>query len=265
MVLKHDKSNYGTKSFDKSALVKPGESLHDWYQTPLGQSLLEQVKIKLEPLLSTSFGYYAVHLGCVESTSFIKQLCPVKHVFKMGPLQGRDDAIIDRGSLPVAADSVDMVILMHSLSSSRHPHAILREVNRVLIPDGKLIIIDFNPVSLWGLRHGLQSWLDEAPWAGHYYTSTRLRDWTRLLGFDQLLDTRCGYLLPLNYQRLIERSHLFSKFTQRWLSFSGALNILAFEKRLFPLTPARKRWAQRQILSPKIARPTVGRGMKYDK
>lgn len=249
----------------KNAFIKPGISLYDWYQSPLGQYLLEQLKIKLEPLLSTSFGYYAVHMGCVEEVSFLHQLCPVKHVFTMGQVEGQNDVLIDNTSLPVASDSIDLVLLMHSFSSSRNPHAILREVNRVLIPDGKLIIIDFNPISFWGIRHGLQSWMDEAPWSGHFYTSTRLRDWARLLGFDKLFYARCGYVLPLNYQSLIQRAHLFTKFSQRWLSFSGALNILAFEKKLFPLTPVRKRWVQRQVLPAKIARPTVGRGMKYDK
>ena len=128
-----------------------------------------------------------------------------------------------------------------------------------------LIIIDFNPVSLWGLRHLFQSWLDKAPWAGHYYTAHRLNDWASLLGFEQLHHYRCGYLLPFNYQKLINGSHIFSKFSSRWLKFSAALNILVFEKNTIPLTPMRKHWVKQQILRPKVVRPTVGRNMKYDR
>jgi len=154
---------------------------------------------------------------------------------------------------------------MHALSQSSDPHAILREVDRILIQDGKLVIIDFNPVSLWGVRHLFQSWLDDAPWAGHFYTARRLDDWVSLLGFEQLHHYQCGHMLPLNYQKLIDKSHILSKFMQRWLAFSSALNVLVFEKNTIPLTPVRKQWVKRQILPPKVARPSVGRDMKYER
>jgi SAM-dependent methyltransferase len=238
--------------------------LNRWYQTPLGQYLLQQVKKSLDPVLSTSFGYYAVQLGCEDLSAELMQDCRINHVFRMGQGPDTQDVLIDSSSLPVSSDSIDMVVLMHTLSLAKDPHAILREVNRVLIPDGKLIIIDFNPISLWGFRHLLQSWLDEAPWAGHYYTAGRLKDWVNLLGFDQLHHFKCGYVLPINYQNLILRSRIFSKFSERWLKFSAALNIMVFEKNTIPLTPVRKRWVKRQVLTPGVARPTLGRDMKYD-
>ncbi|MBT6553110.1 MAG: methyltransferase domain-containing protein, partial [Gammaproteobacteria bacterium] len=203
--------------------------LNRWYQTPLGHYLLQQVKKRLDPVLSTSFGYYAIQLGCEDLSAELMQDCRINHVFRMGQGPDTQDVLIDSSSLPVSSDSIDMVVLMHTLSLAKDPHAILREVNRVLIPDGKLIIIDFNPISLWGFRHLLQSWLDEAPWAGHYYTAGRLKDWVNLLGFDQLHHFKCGYVLPINYQNLILRSRIFSKFSERWLKFSAALNIMVFE------------------------------------
>ena len=99
--------------------------------------------------------------------------------------------------LPIASDSVDLVILMHHLSNTSEPHAVLREAFRILIPEGKLIIIDFNPMSLWGLRHFFQSWLERVPFKGHYFTARRIDDWMRLLGFDQYRHYRIGYLPPL--------------------------------------------------------------------
>ena len=240
-------------------------TLNSWYMSSLGQYLLEHITLRLDSVLSTSFGYYALQLGCVKQSSALMQHCRIKHFFRLGQDEEGQQVLVDSGSLPVASDSIDLVILMHALSQSEDPHAILREVNRVLIPDGKLIIIDFNPVSFWGIRHLLQGWLDDAPWAGHYYTASRLKDWANLLGFDQLHHYKCGYILPFNYQKLISRSRILSKFSERWMKFTGALNILVFEKNTIPLTPIRKRWVKRQILSPNIVRPSVGRGMKYDK
>lgn len=236
-----------------------------WYQSPLGQSLIQQTRQRLDDFLSTSFGYYALSLGSEYPAQEILQSCRIKHIFRFGQGGINQDVRMNGVSLPVAADSTDLVILMHALSQSRDSHAILREVNRVLIPDGKLIIIDFNPISLWGLRHLFLSWLDEAPWTGHYYTARRLKDWASLLGFEQLHHYRCGYLLPLNYQKIVYGSRIFSKFTERWLGFSSALNVLVFEKNTIPLTPMRKHWVKQQILRPKVVPPTVGRGMKYDR
>ncbi|MBC8211819.1 MAG: methyltransferase domain-containing protein [Gammaproteobacteria bacterium] len=239
--------------------------LNSWYQSSLGQYLLEQLQAKLDSVLSTSFGYYAVTIGCESIAADLMDSCRIKHVFRLGHAETDHDAMVDSASLPIAADSTDMVVLVHALSQANDPHAILREVDRVLIPDGKLIIIDFNPVSLWGIRHLLQAWLDDAPWAGHYYTAGRLKDWTSLLGFEQTHHIKCGHVLPLNYQRLIARSRILTKFSERWLNFSGALNVMVFEKNTIPLTPVRSRWVKRQILPAAVARPTVGRGMKYDK
>jgi SAM-dependent methyltransferase len=258
-----------TESSSNPAKIKSPASanaaLDQWYSSPLGHYLASEIRDRLDDLLSTSFGYYTVHLGCQPSEVRLLEGCRTKHVFHLGQCQSGSDAEIDLTSLPVATDSTDLVVLVHALSQSRDPHALLREVNRVLIPDGKLIIVDFNPVSLWGLRHLFQSWLDEAPWGGHYYTTRRIKDWTGLLGFDLLHSGRAGYVLPLNFQKLLDRSRILAKFSARWLSFSGALNILEFQKNTIPLTPFKRRWARQRILSPKVVRPTVGRGMKYGK
>lgn len=240
-------------------------ALDHWYECPLGEYLAQQIKLYLDEMLSTSFGYYAIQLGSYPLPEAFLSGCRVKHVFHLGQKQGHQHADVDLSFLPVATDSTDLVILTNALSQCPDPHALLREVNRVLIPDGKLIIIDFNPISLWGLRHLFQSWLEEVPWCGHYYTARRLKDWTSLLGFDLLNHFRCGYIMPVNFQGLISKSRIFSKFSERWLKFSAAINILEFEKNTIPLTPYRKRWVKQRILSPKVIRPSVGRGMKYDK
>jgi SAM-dependent methyltransferase len=257
--------DHSSKLIKGNKVSQTNSALDLWYKSPLGVYLTQQIKIYLDEMLSTSFGYYAIQLGSNPLPEELLSNCRVKYVFHLGQQQELQHAEVDLSSLPVATDSTDLVILTHALSQCADPHALLREVNRVLIPDGKLIIIDFNPVSLWGLRHLFQSWLEEVPWGGHYYTARRLKDWTSLLGFDLLHHYRCGYVLPVNFQGLINKSRILSKFSERWLKFSAAVNILEFEKNTIPLTPYKKRWVKRRILSPKVIRPSVGRGMKYDK
>ena len=241
------------------------DELDQWYRTPLGEYVDAQVTHALEDFLSTCFGYYTVSIGVNPAASELLGKCRVRHLFHLGQAQQNGDALINPTSLPIATDSIDLVVLNHALSLAGDPHAILREVNRILIPDGKLIIIDFNPISFWGLRHLVQGWLDRAPWAGHYYTARRLKDWANLLGFELDAQYCAGYALPFNLRRLVEKSRVLDKFSQRWLRFSGAVNILIFEKHTIPLTPFKNQWARQRLLPTRVIRPTVGRDMKYDR
>lgn len=248
--------------FQQLGADKRSENINDWYQTPLGQQLFDDLKIQLDPVLSTTFGYHSLQIGCTSHANRLLESCRVKRHFSLGSAKNDVDLQAYPSLLPIATDSIDLVVLMHYLSNTIEPHAILREASRVLIPEGKLIIIDFNPLSLWGVRHFFQSWLEQAPWGGHYYTARRLTDWMQLLGFDQQRHYRVGYMPPIHRGPAIRRLSWLEKGLKNWFSFSGALNILVFEKNISPMTPIRHRWVTRKLLTAKIARPSVGHGMK---
>ena len=240
-------------------------SIDDWYEGETGQNLLTELETRLSPLLATTFGYYSVQIGCAGRAAQLQQSCRVKHQFTLDDLASSAEVRANPSMLPVASDSVDLVILMHHLSNNREPHAVLREAFRVLIPEGRLVIIDFNPLSLWGLRHFFQSWLELVPFRGHFYTARRIDDWMRLLGFDQHQHYRVGFLPPIQKTSITRHLTWLEKGTKNWLPFFGALNVMVYTKNISPLTPVRHRWVTRKILPTKIARPSVGRGMKYDR
>ena len=245
--------------------TKHNKSIDEWYQRPLGQQLLDDLKSQLDPVLATTFGYYALQIGCTSHSRRLLESCRVKCQFSLGKENADVDLQAYPSLLPIANDSVDLVVMMHYLSNTDEPHAILREASRVLIPEGKLIIVDFNPLSLWGLRHFFQSWLEQVPWRGHYFTARRLTDWMQLLGFDKQKHYRVGYMPPIHHGSVSRWLTWLEKGLKKWVRFSGALNVLVFDKNISPMTPVRHRWVTRKLLPGKIARPNVGRGMKYDK
>ena len=245
--------------------AKHNKSIDEWYQRPLGQQLFDDLKSQLDPVLATTFGYYALQIGCTSHSRRLLESCRVKRQFSLGKENADVDLQAYPSLLPIANDSVDLVVMMHYLSNTDEPHAILREASRILIPEGKLVIIDFNPLSLWGLRHFFQSWLEQVPWGGHYYTARRLTDWMQLLGFDQQNHYRVGYMPPIHHGSASRWLSWLEKGLKKWVKFSGALNVLVFDKNISPMTPVRHRWVTRKLLAGKIARPNVGRGMKYDK
>ena len=252
--------------FWRQATEKKGfANIDEWYQSETGQYLFAELVDRISPLLATTFGYYSLQVGCAGLASKLQESCRIKHQFTLDDPESMAQIRSNTSMLPVASDSVDLVILMHHLSNTSEPHAILREAFRILIPEGKLVIIDFNPMSLWGLRYLVQSWLEHVPFNGHYYTARRIDDWMRLLVFDQEKHYRVGYMPPIQKPSITRHLGWLEKGTRNWLPVLGALNLLVYTKNISPLTPVRHRWVTRKILPGNIARPTVGRNMKYDR
>ena len=107
----------------------------------------------------------------------------------------RPDLLSDYDALPYPANSLDLVVLPHTLEQSTDAHQTLREVERVLVSEGRVVVLGFNPVSLWGLHHlvgetaqglglGRRPAAAPWPWEGELIGPRRLRDWLRLLGFE---------------------------------------------------------------------------------
>lgn len=235
-----------------------------WYQSTFGQRIQHEVETAAQTELIHCFGLYAIQMGCPSVNLLDKSR--VKHQFKL------NDNVLKIGTainvqaqaelLPIANDSVDLVILMHRLVTSKHPHALLREVDRVLIPEGKLVIIEINPFSFWGLRLALQSWLEKPPWVGHMFSAHKLDDWLNVLGFRKLNRNVLHFGLPFNSLRINKMSTWLAKAQKRWLPLTGAMNFLVYEKAMSPLTPIKSMWKKQVIGLNPIATPYAGRHNK---
>ena len=75
------------------------------------------------------------------------------------------------------------MLLHHLLDFVNDPKEILREINRVTIPMGHVVIVGFNPISFWGLWRGVARFKKRAPWSGEFIRAGRLMDWLNLLDF----------------------------------------------------------------------------------
>ena len=78
----------------------------------------------------------------------------ITHKLRIANL-GSPDLYAKCHELPIATQSIDLVLLPHVLEFAEEPHAVLREVDRVMMPEGRLVIVGFNPWSLWGMRSAL--------------------------------------------------------------------------------------------------------------
>jgi SAM-dependent methyltransferase len=135
-------------------------------------------------------------------------------------------------ALPLASQSMDLVLLPHVLEFSTQPHAILREAERVLRPEGQIVITGFNPLSLWGVRRALPSAQSQMPFQGQFIGLHRLKDWLTLLGLE-LNGGRFGcYAPPFSNATWLRRAAFMEKAGDRWWPIAGAVYAVRAIKRV---------------------------------
>jgi SAM-dependent methyltransferase len=153
----------------------------------------------------------------------------------------RPDVYAKCHELPLATHSIDMVLLPHVLEFAAEPHAILREVDRVMMPEGRLVIVGFNPWSLWGLRSSVGFSRNDYPWNGRFVSLPRVKDWLALLGFDVNAGRLVGYAPPFDNVRIRRTFDFMEPAGDRWWAVGGAVYMLQAIKRVRGmrlLTPA---------------------------
>ena len=213
-------------------------SLHDWYESPLGQYLLEKERAYLDDVTPDLFGFHAVQLGLPEYDLLRENR--ITHKMRVATI-GSPDVYASCHELPFATQSIDLVLMPHVLEFAEEPHAILREVDRVLMPEGRLIIVGFNPWSLWGLKSAMGLSRDRHPWDGHFLSLVRVKDWLALLGFEVSAGRLIAYAPPIDNPKWRRRFAFMEPAGDRWWAVGGAVYLLQAIKRVRGmrlLTPA---------------------------
>jgi SAM-dependent methyltransferase len=228
------------------------QMLGQWYQTQLGSKVEATEKELVHMLLSNLFGYQLLHVGSVEQVEFLAN-SRISHRMVMDichntPTSTNSCFYGQPQAMPVCTDSLDVVLLPHILEFSEQPHNVLREVERTLVPEGHVVILGFNPFSLWSLWRWLIGWRGRIPWCGHFITTTRIKDWLSLLGFD-VIERRYYFFRPPFQQQTVLRKLLFlERFGQRFWPILGGGYVMLARKRVTTLTPIRPRWQPRRKL-----------------
>jgi SAM-dependent methyltransferase len=213
-------------------------SVTEWLATPLGRRCLANEQRLIRGALERVFGEQLLQIGSWgPRNSFLRHARTQRRALIDWRPGMAADVISDPEQLAVASDSVDAVLLPHTLERTASPHALLREVDRILRPDGHLIVLSFASAGFWGLRH-LLSARGYPEGRERVIREGRLRDWLELLSFDVPAATRYCHTLPLErvkQLRLLPRE----EWAQRWLPFFSGGYLLRAQKRVQPLTPIR--------------------------
>ena len=240
----------------------------DWLQTPPGAYLLAWEQTQFDQAVSDIFGYHALQLGFTELQALRANRMPHRWLAAADvPLEDgltppaaassplRAALVSDAGALPFPAASLDLVVLPHTLELSDDAHATLREVERVLVPEGRLVISGLNPASLWGMRQRRAHFYQRfgrgdlfLPEAGDFIGYWRLRDWLRLLSFE-VESARFGCYRPaLETAQWLSRFEWMDKAGQRWWPIFGAVYFLVAVKRVRGMRLLEPAWKSRKAV-----------------
>jgi SAM-dependent methyltransferase len=227
--------------------------MQEWFETPAGRYLLAWERAEFDRAVADIFGYHALQLGLPGLDTLAANRMPHKWL-GLRELQPAGAAVrpalfAEYSALPFEANSVDLVVLPHSLELNPDPHATLREVERVLVPEGKVVISCLNPASLWGLRQRRahlyrrlgfgQLYL---PDAGEFIGYRRLRDWLRLLNFEVETGNFGCYRPALTTEHWLARFDWMDRAGERWWPILGAVYFIVATKRVRGIKLVGKLW-----------------------
>lgn len=216
------------------------QGLEAWFTTPLGAHVLAWERAHLDRIVADVFGYFAVQVGlgsvdCLRANRATSRFVAALH--------GPADLVADAHELPFAAESLDLLVMPHLLEFSDEPHQILREAERVLRPEGELIITGFNPISWWGVRK-LFARSHTAPWNAEFVSVLRMKDWLKLLNFDMRGGRFGCYRPPFESEKWLARTQFLENAGARWWPVAGGVYIMQAKKRVAGMriiTPAWRR------------------------
>lgn len=233
-------------------------SADHWLESPLGAAVLALETRLLEDQLADVVGFELLQVGRWGDSGQLCQAARTQHRTCIAPDASGSSAIRAHfDALPIATGSVEAVLLPHTLEHAPRPHELLREVDRVLVGGGHVVICAFNPWGPWGVRHFIAQH-DFPPHAERLLSERRTRDWLSLLGFEVVAARRYLFAPPWT-------QHMFGLQPDSWVEQQGPMlapplagaYLLKACKRVHAVTPIRPAWTSRPVLVSGAPEPTT--------
>lgn len=224
----------------------------NWFELSQGEIARIELEKALGPITERIFGYYLVKMGSLSSQVNLPK-CQVRHQYAIAPHANKNNHLCgESAKLPFQNNSVDAFVLLGELDFAQDPHQIVREIDRSITSDGRVIIAGFNPFSLAGVMKYLPINRKNILHQGRFFTSARIKDWLQLLDFEIVQHEN------LLYSSLFMRNSFGSdsriqKLCKRYLPWFSSMYIIVARKREIPLSPIKPAWK----LKPKFSAQPV--------
>lgn len=218
--------------------------LRDFYVTPLGQIvrriLTHRIRARwrhLEGQTVVGLGFTTPYLGIFRGEALrIGAFMPIQQGALAWPHDGpRQAVLVEEDELPLPDSSVDKLLAVHCLEAAERVGPVLREIWRVLTPQGRVILVVPSRVSIWAR-------FDTTPF-GHGRPYSR-RQIERLLREAMLTPTDWSsalYVPPLERKLLVRWATGFERVGAKVSSRLGGVIIVEAQKELLASVGTRQR------------------------
>ena len=238
----------------------------NWFTTNLGNRYQETAAAELIRIFPRT--YFSVVLDLGPGTVQYLQHLDTGLGFRVNPTEqvnGGPTVIGDWEGLPLGRNSIDLIVLQHTLDFSIDPRQVLREAVEVLSAEGWIVICGFNPLGLWGMSRMLFQSSGKMPWSGRFLRPGRVQDWLTLLGAQVVGGSFFFYRPPVNSLRLLHKLNALEHVGRRWWpTLSGAYLIVGQKRQMATLNVRQKFRASRRqatrALHPMKTGPATGSG-----
>lgn len=212
-----------------------------WKTLPNGEIVKKAIEEELAPWWPKFFGYHLIKVGALSAEIDISN-STIKNQISLSSENNAVSVVGEVDDLPLQEHSVDVCLLSHTLEFSLDPHHVVREANRVIIPNGYLIITGYNPFSLVGLNSLIPYRRTKTPWNEHFFSPMRVKDWLHLMGFEILSDQRCLHTSLTGQLSAESVNNQWHRFAKKYLPALGSVYVIVAKKRVLPLTPIKPTW-----------------------
>lgn len=236
--------------FTKDAKRKISPAYPDsWDKLSQGGRVKKELELVLAPIVERMFGYHLVKLGSLSSELELAS-CPINHKINVAEQPNKSLDVCGKScQLPLQNNSVDAFVVLAELDFAIDPHQIVREINRTITADGKVVIAGFNPFSLAGILKYFPVARGNMLHQGRFFTSGRIKDWLQLLDFEIVQHEHLMYSSLFADDGIFKKSpkiQAMSRKIARWyrayLPWSSSMYVIVARKSTIPMSTAKPIW-----------------------
>lgn len=234
-----------SKQFNSEHTSANPASPADWFHHPIGQMVCQEEQTLYDDWVSNLFGYHALQVGAMPLD--LLRNSRIQHCFRSNAAQ--PDMLCDSAFLPFQQHSLDLLLLPHVLEFSPLPQQTLREAERVLVPEGHVILTLFNPISPWGLRRMMGCGRSTIPdlWSAQFFAMPRIRDWLALLGFEVLQTRMLCHAWPIHSQKMAQRLSWLAPLGLKCWPVAGGVYAILARKRVVGMHIIKPGWQSLRV------------------
>jgi len=223
--------------------------LADFYEAPLGQLTRRLISRQLrvywpqtQGLRFLGYGFSVPYLRAFQAESErVIALMPAHQGVVAWPANRSLAALGDEDALPFPDAFFDRILIVHGLEGADASRTLLRQLWRVLAPEGRMMLVVPNRTSLWAQ-------LERSPFAvGRPFSKGELDRLLRASLFQPLRWDRALYLPPFRGRRLIRTANGWDKVMRRLLPTLAGVHLVEAAKSLYGAPPVAVNVAPRRL------------------